>query len=87
MTLATGEGGRCLKRVESGPMAMSAAMSGLLEHSRPPDIGRLSERAIPVIAAIRGTGFMECRRRSLRLDACGLDDRPPFLDVDFLQRR
>src|SRR5262245_41145750 len=40
-----------------------------------------------VIAAVRGTRFMECRRRSLRLDACGLDDRPPFLDVDFLQRR
>jgi hypothetical protein len=41
----------CLLRVKLGPAAMSAPMSGLPESSRRADIGRLSESAIPVIAA------------------------------------
>src|SRR4030095_3324874 len=42
-------------RVKLGPAAMSAPMFGLPESSHRADIGRLSERAIPVIAA-------DCRR-------------------------
>jgi hypothetical protein len=41
-------------------------MSGLPESGRRADIGRLSKSAIPVIAAVRLTGFME---RDLRAPA------------------
>src|SRR5262245_32431083 len=59
---------------------MSPPMSGLPGSSRRAEIGRLSERAIPVIAVIRGTGVTEYSvRELLRLDIGGPDHLAPFL--------
>src|SRR5262245_50172752 len=64
---------------------MSPPMSGLPGSSRRAEIGRLSERAIPVIAVIRVTAFMECRllraSASLRLDVSRLNDLAPLLNT------
>src|SRR5262249_31219230 len=50
-----------------------------------PDIDRLSPRCNSVIAAIRGTRFMECLVRSFRLNIRCLNDRPPFLDLGLVE--
>jgi hypothetical protein len=44
--------------------ALARSMSGLPESGRLAAISRLSQKYNPVIAAIRGTAFMECRRIS-----------------------
>src|SRR5215468_7944992 len=65
---------------------MSAPMSGLPESGRRADIGRLSKSAIPVIAAIRGTGFMECpESASPYCDVRRFDDRCPTSNLAFYQ--
>jgi hypothetical protein len=50
--------------------------AGLPESSRRADIGRLSERAIPVIAAIRGAGIWNTG--SLGLQSERFDKRRPL---------
>jgi hypothetical protein len=73
--------------VKSRLAAISAPMSGSAESGRRADIGRLSKSAIPVIAAIRGTEFIElsasniCRAQSFRLDPGVFDDRAPHFSL------
>jgi hypothetical protein len=68
---------QCPSWVKAGRGAMSAPMSGLPESGLRADIGRLSERAIPAIAAIRL--MVRFLRALFRLDVGRPDHAGPLL--------